>query len=186
MLLDLVRKLCLASQTPLLDRNWPRPRKLEKKDSVDAFNCGRVELDDWLARFALINQQASMTNVFVCEISGEIVAYYALSAGQVKHESASMRITKGVANHPIPVVILTRFAVDVRYQGMGLGRAMLRDLLIRVSQVAAEEIGIRALLIHAKDGVAKAYYLEQAEFEQSPTDPLHLLLLMKDLRKAIH
>ena len=105
--------------------------------------------------FALINQQAGMTNVFVCEISGEIVAYYALSAGQVKHESAPTRLTKGVANHPIPVVILTRFAVDVRYQGMGLGQAMLRDLLIRLSQVAAEEIGIRALLIHAKDGDAK-------------------------------
>jgi len=169
-----------------LDRNWPRPRKLENKDAVGAFDCGRIELDDWLARFALINQQAGMTNVFVCEINGEIAAYYALSAGQVRHESAPTRITKGVANHPIPVVILTRFAVDVRYQRMGLGRAMLRDLLIRVSQVAAEEIGVRALLIHAKDEDAGAYYLEQAEFEQSPTDPLHLFLLMKDLRRAIH
>ena len=100
--------------------------------------------------------------------------------------SQARECTKWVANHPIHVVILTSFAVDVRFQGVGLGRAMLRDLLIRVSQVAAEEIGIRALLIHAKDGDAKAYYLEQAEFEQSPTDPLHLLLLMKDLRKAIH
>lgn len=166
-------------------RDWPRPRKLEKKDAVNAFDCGRVELDDWLARFALINQQNGMANVFICEINGEVAAYYALSAGQVKHESAPARITKGVASHPIPVVILTRFAVDIRYQGIGLGRAMLRDLLIRVSHLAAAEIGVRALLIHAKDGDAKAYYLEQAEFEQSPTDPLHLFLLMKDLRRAL-
>ena len=126
-----------------------------------------------------------MTNVFVCEINGEIGAYYALSAGQVSHDSAPARVTKGVANHPIPVVILTRFAVDARYQGMGLGRAMLRDALIRVSRLAVEDIGVRALLIHAKDDATKAYYLAQAEFEQSRTDPLHLLLLMKDLRKAI-
>lgn len=166
-------------------RSWPRPRKLESVDAVDAFRCGRVELDEWLHRFALINQHNGMATVFVCEINGEIAAYYALSAGQVGHASASARVTKGVASHPIPVVILTRFAVDVRYQGMGLGRAMVRDLLIRTANLSAQEIGVRALLIHAKDEVAKSYYMAQAEFEESPTDTLHLFLLMKDLRMAI-
>lgn len=109
---------------------WSRPRKLESIDSLQGFSCGRAELDDWLIRFAFINQSNGMTMVFVCEIEGEIAAYYALSAGQVGHESAPLRTLKGVANHPIPVVILTRFAVDVKFQGMGLGRAMLRDLLI--------------------------------------------------------
>ncbi len=125
-----------------------------------------------------------MANVFVCEINKRIGAYYALSTGGVAHNIVPVRITKGVANHPIPVVILTRFAVDVEYQGVGLGRAMLRDALLRVSGAAAE-IGVRALLIHAKDQIAKAFYLACAEFEESPTDSLHLFLLMKDLRKAI-
>lgn len=174
-----------VSQSPLLVRSWPRPRKLESDDAVDAFRCGRVELDDWLSRFALINQHNGMATVFVCEIDGEIAAYYALSAGQVSQANAPTRITKGVAKHPIPVVVLTRFAVDVRFQGVGLGRAMLRDLLIRTSNLSAHEIGVRALLIHAKDEDAKAYYMAQAEFEQSPTDTLHLFLLMKDLRRAI-
>lgn len=164
---------------------WSSPRKLESFDSLQRFSCGRTELDDWLVRFALINQSNGMAMVFVCEIEGEIAAYYALSAGQVSRENAPMRTTKGVANHPIPVVILTRFAVDVRFQGKGLGRAMLRDLLIRISNLASDEIGVRALLIHSKDDEAKAFYLAQAEFEPSPTDPLHLFLLMKDLRRAI-
>lgn len=126
-----------------------------------------------------------MSTVFVCEIKGEIAAYYALTAGQVSHASAPARITKGVAKHPIPVVILTRFAVDTRFQGIGLGRAMLRDVLIRTSNVAAEDLGVRALLIHTKDEEAKAFYLAHAEFEPSPTDSLHIFLLMKDLRRAI-
>ena len=124
-----------------------------------------------------------MTNVFVCEIDEGIGAYYALSTGGVEHNDAPARITRGVAKHPIPVVILTRFAVDVGRHRMGLGRAMLRDALFRVSGAAAE-IGVRALLIHAKDDDAKAFYLACAEFGESPTDPLHLFLLMKDLRKA--
>lgn len=164
---------------------WSRPRKLESIDSLQGFSCGRAELDDWLIRFAFINQSNGMSMVFVCEIEGEIAAYYALSAGQVGHESAPQRTIKGVANHPIPVVILTRFAVDLKFQGMGLGRAMLRDLLIRTSNLASDEIGVRALLIHAKDENSRAFYLAHAEFEPSPTDPLHLFLLMKDLRRAI-
>lgn len=172
-------------QTSSLTSSWSRPRKLKGSDAVNDFSCGRTELDDWLHQFAFVDQQSGMTNVFVCEINGRIGAYYALSTGGVKHNDAPARITRGVAKHPIPVVILTRFAVAAEHQGVGLGRAMLRDALLRVSGAAAE-IGVRALLIHAKDDDAKAFYLACAEFEESPTDPLHLFLLMKDLRKAIN
>ncbi len=74
--------------------------------------------------------------------------------------------------------------VDVSLQGQGLGSALLTDACRRVAQVS-EEIGVRALLIHAKSDQAKAFYMSFAEFEPSPTDPLHLILLMKDLRIAI-
>lgn len=174
----------MANLTPLLTSSWSRLRKLEGSDAVNEFSCGRAELDDWLHRFAFTNQQSGMTNVFVCEIDGQIGAYYALSTGEVTHNVAPARITKGVAKHSIPVVILTRFAVDVEHQGKGLGRAMLRDALFRVS-AAAEVVGVRALLIHAKDADVKVFYLACGEFEESPTDTLHLFLLMKDLRKAI-
>jgi predicted N-acetyltransferase YhbS len=89
-----------------------------------------------------------------------------------------------VPAHPIPVVLLARLAVDTSAQKSGLGRALLRDALIRV-EAAADEIGIRALLIHAKDEGARDFYMKCAEFEPSPTDPLHLFLLMKDLKKLL-
>jgi len=114
----------------------------------------------------------------------QVVGYYALATGGVEHAQAPARVVKGVPRHPIPVILLTRLAVDTSTQGLKLGAALLRDALIRVSG-AADEVGVRALLIHAKDDEARNFYMRHAEFEPSPTDPLHLFLLIKDLRKAL-
>lgn len=84
----------------------------------------------------------------------------------------------------MPVIILTRLGVDLSEQGRGLGRALVVDALRRVDS-AADIVGIRALLIHAEDEGAKDFYMNLAEFEESPTDPLHLFLLIKDLRRAL-
>jgi GNAT superfamily N-acetyltransferase len=160
------------------------PRKLTADDPVEGFRCGKPALDEWLARYALTSQAAGMATVFVSTTTGgSIAGFYALSAGGVAHVDTPVRVTKGVPRHPVPVVVLTRMAVHDEHQGAGLGRSLLRDALIRVA-TAAELIGVRALLIHAKDDDARAFYLAQAEFEASPTDPLHLFLLLKDLKRA--
>lgn len=90
---------------------------------------------------------------------------------------------KGIGRYPIPVVILTRLGVDLSEQGNGLGRALVVDALRRVN-VASEQIGVRTLLVHTENEAAKSFYFALAEFEESPTDPLRLLLLIKDLRRA--
>ena len=163
---------------------FSKVRKLQAEDNVDDFSCGQPDLDDWLKRFALINQRADMVTVFVTLLEQKVVGYYALATGGVDKSDAPSRIIKGVPAHPVPVIILARLAVDSSTQKTGLGRALLRDSLIRVA-AAANEIGIRALLIHAKDEGARDFYMKCAEFEPSPTDPLHLFLLMKDLRKSL-
>jgi predicted N-acetyltransferase YhbS len=84
---------------------------------------------------------------------------------------------------PVPAILLARLAVDERHQRAGLGRSLLQDVLLR-SAVAAEAIGARVLLVHAKHDAAKAWYL-QFGFEASPTDPLHLLMLLKDVRGLV-
>lgn len=163
---------------------FSKTRKLDPKDDTDDFNCGQPDLDEWLKKFALVNQRSGMATVFVTLFDGKVAGYYALATGGVERADAPDRITHGVPAHPIPVVLLARLAVDSSAQKRGLGRALLRDALIRVES-AADEIGIRALLIHAKDDTARNFYMKQAEFEPSPTDPLHLFLLMKDLRKLL-
>lgn len=116
--------------------------------------------------------------------SERVVGYYVLATGGVENASAPARVTRGVPRHPVPVILLTRLAVDSSVQGRGLGGALLRDALTRVNG-ASGEIGVRALLIHTKDDAAREFYMHQAEFEPSPSDPLHLFLLMKDLKKAL-
>ena len=161
-----------------------RPRKLEPADPVREFGCGQPDLDEWIGRYALSSQQSGMSTVFVSMAGSSIAGYYALATGGIDHANAPARVAKGVPRHPVPVILLTRLAVDSRHQGSGLGRMLVRDALLRIDRAAAE-IGVRALLVHAKDERARDYYLRLAEFEPSPTDPLHLCLLMKDLRKAI-
>lgn len=163
-----------------------RPRKLNANDIVSEFDCGQLDLNEWLRRHALMNQSAGMATVFVTTDgeTGNVVGYYALATGGVENAAAPTRVTKGVPRHPVPVILLTRLAVDSAAQGRRVGRALVLDALARVA-AAAREIGVRALLIHAKDEEARAFYMHLAEFEPSPTDPLHLFLLMKDLRKAL-
>jgi len=165
---------------------FEQPRKLGAEDELGSFECGQVDLNDWLRLYALTNQRAGMATVFVTSAPGSraVLGYYALATGGVENAVAPSRVRQGIPRHPVPVVLLTRLAVDTSVQGRGLGRSLLTDALRRVD-AAADEVGVRALLIHAKDEAARDFYMRIAEFEPSPTDPLHLFLLMKDLRKVI-
>lgn len=159
------------------------PEPLSAVHDVGNFDCGKPELTEWLRRYALQNHQAGASRVYVVRRGERVVGYYAVAAGSVEAEQAPARVKKGLAHHPIPVILLARLAVDVSEQGRGLGAALLKDALLRIAW-AADEIGARAVLVHAKDDDAKRFY-RRYDFEPSPTDPLHLFLLMKDLRAAL-
>ena len=158
-------------------------RKLSVTDSVEAFDCGQPPLNQFLQRYALVNQQANSAQTYVCCFDGSVAGFYSLAVGSVDPESASQRVMKGLARHPVPVMILARLAVDRAHQRKGLGQALLKDALLRTAQ-AADIAGIRALLVHAKDEAARQWY-ESWEFEPSPTDPFHLFLMLKDLKSLL-
>lgn len=147
------------------------------------FDCGSEELNRYLQKHALQNTRADGAVSRVTTRNGIVAGYYSLAAGAVEHAGATARVRKGLARHPIPLVILARLAVDKTAQGQGLGEALLKDALVRTAK-AADLIGVRALIAHAKDESAKAFY-ERFDFEESPTDPLHMFLLMKDIRLAL-
>jgi hypothetical protein len=132
-------------------------------------------------------QQAETARVYVACPAGDrrVVGYYALAAGSVRSEGVPSRVAQGSGRHPIPVVILTRLGVDIGDQGRGLGAALVRDALLQTAWFA-DRVGVRAMLIHAESGEAAAFYRHLTPaFEPSPTDPLHLVLLTKDLRREI-
>ncbi len=157
--------------------------KLLATHLVDGFDCGKEPLNNFLRRFALVNQRNGSSRTYVACRSKSVVGYYSLAVGSVMYEAAPGRITKGLARHPVPVMLLTRLAVDLTEQGTGIGRGLLKDALLRTIQ-AADIAGIRALLVHAKDASARTWYLKY-DFESSPTDPLHLFLLLKDIHTLI-
>jgi GNAT superfamily N-acetyltransferase len=152
--------------------------KLRRDHVLEQFDCGKQDLNRFLIRQAWNNQQAHSAQTYVLAQDLRVLGYYSLAAGSVTHDEATERTRKGLARHPIPVILLARLAVDQTMQGKRFGAALLKDALLRTSQ-AADTIGARALVVHAKDDSAKAFY-EHFTFESSPSDPYHLLLLTKD------
>lgn len=166
---------------------YRRLEALENGHIISTFDCGSDAQTLWLRDRALHAQRADTARVYVICRSGtrEVVGYYALAAGSIRPEDAPERVTKGTGRYPVPVIVLTRLGVDARDQGKGLGSELVRDALIQVASVA-EQVGVRALLISAETPDAAAFYRGiSAAFEESPADPLQLVLLIKDLRKTI-
>jgi GNAT superfamily N-acetyltransferase len=158
-----------------------RIEKLRRDHGVDAFDCGREELNRFLIRFAFPNQQAGASQSYVGLSGEEVIGFYTLVVGQVEYADAPERLTKGLARHPVPIMLLARLAVSTPWQGRGVGAGLLKDAMRRTLQ-AADIAGIRAFGVHAKDDEARAYY-ERFGFIAAPSDPFHLFVLMKDLKR---
>jgi GNAT superfamily N-acetyltransferase len=157
--------------------------KLRRDHLLDGFDCGQPDLNRWLIRHALQNQGSNAAQTYVGVVDGVLVGYYSLAVGQVEYQDAPERLARGLARHAIPIMLLARLAVQTEWQKRGVGRALLRNAVLRTLQ-AADLAGIRALAVHAKDDWARHYY-EQFDFVASPTDPLHSFVLLKDIRKQL-
>jgi GNAT superfamily N-acetyltransferase len=157
--------------------------KLRRDHAIDAFDCGQEDLNHWLRKHALQNQGAGAAQTYVGLVGDVVIGFYSLAVGQIEYNDAPERLRKGLARHPVPIMLLARLAVDKNWQKQGVGRALLRDAVLRTMQ-AADIAGIRALAVHAKDEQARRYY-EQFDFVASPADPLHLLVLLKDIRRRL-
>jgi GNAT superfamily N-acetyltransferase len=157
--------------------------KLRREHILDSFDCGKEDLNRFLNRQAWNNQQSNSAQTYVLVKDLVVVGYYSLAASSISHDQATERVKKGLARHPVPVILLARLAVDTSLQGRGIGPALLKDALLRTAK-AADTIGARALLVHAKDDNAKGFY-EHFTFEPSPSDPYHLMLIMKDLLRLV-
>jgi GNAT superfamily N-acetyltransferase len=158
--------------------------KLGTSPDASGFDCGVESMTTWIKRYALMSKQSDITQTYVLHRhDNRLIGYYALSAGDVNREAAPERIAKGMPNYPIGVVVLTRLAVDARFQGQGLAATLLQDAFVRVDRTA-DIVGVRALFVHAINDTAREFYLHQG-FVPSPIERLHLMLAMKDLRATL-
>ena len=166
---------------------------LHKTHAVEDFSCGREPLDAFLKKYALIGPPQGLSQTWVAVSgSGQVLGYYTLGASAIRCGDASARVTKGMPRYDIPVVLLARLAIDISVQGRGLGRTILLEAmrkavaLGRLPLVPDGEPGLplRAMLVHALDDQASAFY-RHFGFERSPTDPLHLMMLLKDIEAVL-
>lgn len=160
------------------------PAPLEKHHRLDHFDSGAEELDRWLRQFGWTNHVSGNSRVFVAARGEFVVGYYALATAGVEKANAPDAIKKGGVSSQVGCLLLARLAITRSEHGRGLGRGLLVDAIRRSVRIA-EDVGVRALLIHARDDEARRFYLHQAEFQESPTDPLHLFLHMKHARSLI-
>ncbi len=157
--------------------------KLARHHAVDEFDCGQLALNRFLSRYALTSQQANASQTYLGLADAAVVGFYTLVVSEVTDDDAADRLTRGLARHPVPLLLLARLAVGTAWQGQGVGAGLLKDAMRRTVR-AAGIVGIRALAAHAKDDAARAFY-EHFGFIASPTDPLHLFILTKDLRSVV-
>jgi len=160
-----------------------RVEKLRPDHPIESFNCGREELNRYLQRFAWQNQRAGAAQTYLGLSGDAIIGYYTLAVGHVTREEAPERLSKALARHPVPIMLLARLAIDHRWQGQGVGKALLKDAMLRTLQ-AADMAGVRAFAVHAKDEEARRFYLK-FDFIPSPSDPMHLFVLLKDVRRLV-
>lgn len=163
------------------------PTPLGPDHELDAFVCDSDEQTEWLVRHARQSMATGTTKVFVVTPvdSTRVVAYYAWTMAQIDNADAPPRFRKGPGDYPQPVALLARLGVHRDHACQGLGAALLRDVIQRVAAIS-DDIGCRGLLVHCESEQARGFYLHLIpEFEPSPTDELHLVLLLKDTRKTL-
>lgn len=150
----------------------------DKKFDKASFDCGSLELNAFLQTRARQNQLQGFNRTFVAidenDEAKKIVGFYSLSMGEINLSSLPGDLIKKLPKHPVPVARMGRLAVDLSFQGQGLGKFLLVDAMKRV-QSASGSIGVYALLVDAKDEAAKAFYLKYG-FISLSDQPMTLFL----------
>jgi GNAT superfamily N-acetyltransferase len=173
------------------------PELLAARHQFAGFHCRSLEKTAWLVEVAKQAHGTGTTRVFVVTEVNQtaVVAYYAWCMASVAIADLPERLRRGAGRYPQPIALLARLGVDQRHEGQGLGTALLLDVITRVASLSeaslreaslSEAIGCRGLLVHTESEQARGFYEHLiAEFERSPTDPLHLLLLLKNIRRTL-
>lgn len=151
------------------------PEPLNTTHILSEFYCGEAALDDWVRHRGLKNQATGAARTFVIckKNSSQVVGFYSLATGSVTHDIATGSLSRNMPD-PIPVIILARLAVNTGYHSKGLGTDLLHDAVLRISRVA-ENIGVRAIMVHALSDAAKLFYLRHG-FMPSATQERTLFL----------
>jgi GNAT superfamily N-acetyltransferase len=157
------------------------PAPITSAHDLSHFGCGKDPLDDWLRHHALTSEGRSARTYVVCE-GNTVVGYYCLATGSERRANMPRKIKQGIPD-PTPLMIIGRLAVDRNYQGHGFGKGLLKDALKRTLS-ASEIVGSRAVLVHAIDKDAVAFYAQYG-FIEFPLGSQTMFLPTETIAKAL-
>jgi len=149
---------------------------------VSSFNCGNPALNDWLQRRAIKNESSGASRTFVVCKDKTVIGFYSLAVGAIARQETSGKVRRNMPE-PIPVMLLSRLAVDTQWQNQQMGAGMLKDAIQR-TLIVAQQAGIRALLVHALSTKAR-YFYQHLGFHESLTNDMTLMITLDDARKAM-
>ncbi|OUL33419.1 GNAT family N-acetyltransferase [Nostoc sp. 106C] len=157
------------------------PEPLNAEHQLENFDSGNAELNEWLKKRALKNEASGASRTYVVTVGKKAIAYYCLANGSIINTTAPGKVRRNMPD-PIPVMVIGRLAMDINWQGQGLGYALVRDAVLRTLQ-AAKIAGIKAILVHAISVEAKQFY-EKCGFIPSPVAPMTLMVTIADALQA--
>jgi GNAT superfamily N-acetyltransferase len=155
---------------------------LDRSHDRTTFHCGKPTLDDFIRTLVSQYEKRNLGKTYVAVPPGEqkVLGYYTLASGAITFENLPTGTGKKLPRHPVPVILLARLAVDQSMQGLGLGRTLLIDALLRCVKLS-EKLGVHAVEVHAIDEAALRFY-EQFGFIALLDSPLHLYLPIATIR----
>lgn len=153
------------------------PAPLAQTHDSSTFYCGQDTLNNWLKNTALKNEKNGGSRTFVVREGKKVIAYYTLAAGSVSYSEVPGKVRRNMPE-PIPVMMLGRLAVDKSHQSKGIGKALLRDAMLRVIAIS-KQAGVKAMMLHALTEEIKRFYLRQG-FIASPTNEMTLMIPTKE------
>jgi len=133
----------------------------------ESFDCGQVELNDFIRKFAARHRAAGISKTMVLptrESKTLFCAYYTLSHTEIKRQSLPSSMAKKLPHYPIPVMLIAQLAVDRQAHGQGLGKTTL----IRALQYCFEinqHLPSYAVVVDALDAGVLGFY-EQYGFKK--------------------
>jgi GNAT superfamily N-acetyltransferase len=160
------------------------PETLNNAHDVSTFKSGESVLDEWLQKRAFDNMAAGASRCYVTRQaeSSKVAAYYALSMGSISANEVTGSMRRNMPRL-IPSVVLGRLAVDLTFQGNGLGAMLLQDAVMRALR-ASSEISARLVLAHAISQAAEAFYVHHGFARTPVAEPLLALDLVKFAKQA--
>lgn len=158
------------------------PALLNSNHDISRFSCGEASLDDWLKKRALKNQENGASRTFVICNDNQVIGYYALATGSVERINSPKSIARNMPD-PIPVIVLARLAIVQESKQNGLGSALLKDAMLRTLTIA-DNVGVRALLVHTISDEAKDFYLKYG-FQETAFESMTLMFSISNLKKVV-